>query len=99
MGRVSREDTSPIVVECKRCSHREYAEVQVTPPWHPSDEVAPSDSEQVETVKQSRQRYFPCGMPVSVGDPDEETTIIHFGCVVLGGVVILLLVVVVWLVF
>jgi len=33
MKRVSPADTSPLIMECKRCGHREWAEIQVPPPW------------------------------------------------------------------
>ncbi len=33
MKRISPEDSSPLVVECKKCGHQEWAEIQVPPPW------------------------------------------------------------------
>jgi hypothetical protein len=33
MKRVSPANTSPLIMECKRCGHREWAEIHVPPPW------------------------------------------------------------------
>ncbi|MFC1580267.1 hypothetical protein ACFL4N_05080 [Thermodesulfobacteriota bacterium] len=35
MERVSPENTSPLIMECRLCSHREWAEIQVSPTWAP----------------------------------------------------------------
>jgi hypothetical protein len=37
MKRVSPVDTSPLIMECKKCGHREWAEIQVPPPWPGND--------------------------------------------------------------
>lgn len=37
MEQVSSENTSPLIVECQHCGHREWAEIQVPPPWPPRD--------------------------------------------------------------
>ena len=41
MERVSEENTSPLIVECQSCGHREWAEAQIPPPW-------PADNSDVE---------------------------------------------------
>jgi hypothetical protein len=33
MQRVSPVDKSPLIMECQGCGHREWAEIQVPPPW------------------------------------------------------------------
>lgn len=35
MKQVSPPDTSPVIMECRRCQHREYAEILVPQPWAP----------------------------------------------------------------
>ena len=40
MKRLSPEDSSPLIMECEDCKHREYAEIQIVPPWPPRKEKA-----------------------------------------------------------
>jgi len=40
MKQVSPPDVSPVIVECRRCHHREYAEILVPPPWSPVEQTA-----------------------------------------------------------
>ena len=37
MERVSKPDTSPLIMACKRCGHREWSETQIPPPWPAKD--------------------------------------------------------------
>lgn len=32
---ISLPDTSPVIMECPKCGHREYAEILLSPPWPP----------------------------------------------------------------
>ncbi len=40
MRRASPPDTSPVIMECRRCHHREYAEILVPAPWSPVEQGA-----------------------------------------------------------
>jgi hypothetical protein len=40
MKQVSPPDVSPVIMECRRCHHREYAEILVPPPWSPVEQTA-----------------------------------------------------------
>ena len=33
MERVSAANMSPLIMECEICGHREWAEIQISPPW------------------------------------------------------------------
>jgi len=39
MKQVSAPDTSPLIMECRRCGHREYAEIHVPAPWSPVEQT------------------------------------------------------------
>jgi hypothetical protein len=163
MKRVSPANTSPLIMECKRCGHREWAEIQVPPPWGidkkeleykrvvvyrtegpkkvkeiralrklneelgrlPADEAAKriGSSQSIDlgvfplkdaqsllkraeawglkarlelpeenplSLKEKVQQFFePSGSPVTVGVPGEDTRVIPFGWIVIGGALIL----------
>lgn len=39
MKQVSPPDTSPLTMECQKCDHREYAEIQPSPGWTPAEQT------------------------------------------------------------
>ena len=92
MKRVSAPNTGPLIVECQSCGHREYAEVQVPPPWPIQKKEAappPREEDASETESKERSRCEPHGTPVTVGNPDEDTVVIPFGWLFIGGAFIL----------
>jgi hypothetical protein len=92
MKQVSKPNTSPLIMECKKCGHREYAEIQVPPPWGTDKKGAappPQEEDAIEPESKERSRCEPHGTPVTVGDPDEDTVVIPFGWLLIGGVFIL----------
>ena len=93
MVSVSPKDTSPLILECQKCGHREYAEVQVPPGWLPEAVDIP------DTKKTERKFGFldSTAVPVSAGSPDEESTGIPFGWIFLWIIVIALVVLVLWI--
>lgn len=168
MKRVSPVDQSPLIMECQGCGHREWAEIQVPPPWPGDDRSVeykrvvvyraggPAKAEEVRALRKlsaelnrlpmaeaakrvescqavdlgvhpledaqdllkraeamglkaglegpdegsivsddKRLRFFePFGAPVTVGEPGEDTTIIPFGWIVMGGAVIIAVIIV-----
>jgi hypothetical protein len=168
MKRVSPVDTSPLIMECKKCGHREWAEIQVPPPWSGDDKgveykrvvvyraEGPTQAEEIQALRKlseelrrlpateaaqrigssqaidlgiypvqdahdilkraealglkaglerpeeqskvtddKRLRLFePFGAPVTVGEPGEDTSVVPFGWIVIGGAVIIAVIIV-----
>ena len=91
MVRISSVDTSPLIVECKVCSHREYAEVNIAPPWPPvEDDDLPVEDEYKQEkgfskyLRKSTEDYDSSGTPVSIGIPGEKVKVIPFGWILLS---------------
>ena len=79
MIKISPEDSSPLIVECQKCRHREYTEVQVSPPW-PAETSALTDDSSKSSGTETEFRLFDFSvMPVSVGSPDDESPVVPVG--------------------
>jgi rRNA maturation protein Nop10 len=109
MKRISPANTSPLIMECKRCGHREWAEIQVPPPWgidkkemeykrvvvHRTEawglkaRLELPEESSLSLKEKVQQLFEPSGSPVTVGAPGEDTRVIPFGWIFLGGVLIL----------
>ena len=73
MLRVSPADASPLIAKCSACGHREYAEIQISPPWLPGDaDDTPSKAPpKTNATGKSRFRFLDLtATPCSVGAPD-----------------------------
>jgi len=97
MLRISEENSSPLIVECRECGHREYAEIQITPPWAPDGEGQEEATR--STIGKTEYRLWDSSaMPVSVGSPDDEGTILPLGWILLWFIIIALISLGLWIV-
>ncbi|MCP4289974.1 MAG: hypothetical protein GY792_37100 [Gammaproteobacteria bacterium] len=74
MKQVSPPDSSPLIMECRRCHHREYAEILVPPPWSSVEQTAyrlvvhraegPAKAPEVRALRKLRQELR--NLPVHV---------------------------------
>ena len=91
MKRVSEEKQSPLIMECPQCQHREVVEIQLPPPWPPTEDnrdFDPSGGIRPKTVKSAEEKgrtnFDSSGTPVSVGDPEEGGKVISVGWILAG---------------
>ena len=79
MVRISPVDSSPLIVECQKCGHREHAEVQISPGWLPDTGEPSTDATEADTTDKRFRFLDLSATPVSFGPADEETTVIPVG--------------------
>jgi hypothetical protein len=98
MVRISPVDSSPLIVECQRCGHREYAEVQIPPVWLPETGWPSIDATEADRTEKCFRFLDMSATPVSFGPADEETTVIPVGWLLLWAIVIALIGLLLWIV-
>lgn len=98
MLRVSEENSSPLIVECQKCGHREYAEVQITPPWPPEKSTPERQLPKSDTDKTVFRFWNSLTVPVSVDSPDAEGTIVPVGWILLWIIVLTLVGLCLWII-
>ena len=95
---ISPAESSPVIVECPKCGHREYAEVQIPPGWAPESRrpyVEATETNKTETIF----RFLDLSAtPVSIGSADEDTTIVPLGWLLLWAIVIALVGLLLWII-
>ncbi|MFC1813333.1 hypothetical protein ACFL03_11670 [Thermodesulfobacteriota bacterium] len=100
MVRVSEENASPLIVKCQKCGHREYAEVQIPPPWPAESGTATATDDPPKPNETERKfRLFDLSaMPVTVGSPDDESQVVPVGWILLWIIVIALVGLSLWII-
>lgn len=95
---VSEEKASPLIMECKKCGHQEYAEVQIPPPWPPENKTRTDVQSEPKKAKSDFRIFESSAVPVSTGSPDDESPIVPVGWIILWVLIIALVLLLFWIV-
>jgi DNA-directed RNA polymerase subunit M/transcription elongation factor TFIIS len=96
MQQISAKNQSPLIMQCRQCGYKEYAEIQISPQAFFGEKFddkldnKSTHSEDKTPEKQSVSFFKPFEAPVSVGKPGEEQQIIPFAWILLCVIIIML---------